>query len=212
MESIVTPHADCDGCRGLIYGICSYTWDVMTTGEKRDAQEDWSEARLCTACKLYHCSCKQLDLMMLPSKRKGRKPAPPSANVSSDRWFVTVSVKPDAEIPKLWKRVEKFMSMCKCNQFVAQMDQSGIDEYKHPHVHMYVEYPKPLYKSKVIQVFSCAFTDYVGGDNYIDVKIGGDHHVKYCQGIKVDEKQEIVHKSKLYRQEYNLPDYIAKDA
>lgn len=206
------PHADCDQCRGLIFGVCSYVWDVMTTMEKQEAKDEWIEARRCQVCRLHMCSCKMIDLIITPSKRRGRKPAPPSQNVCGDRWFVTVSVKPESDVQKLWKRVEKFMGMCKCNYFIAQMDQSGIDEYKHPHVHLYVEYPKQLYKSKVIQVYSCAFTDYIGGDNYIDVKLGGEHHIAYCKGDKVDDKKEICEKSRAYRQENNIPEYIEKNA
>lgn len=199
---------DPDGCRGLIFGVCLYVWDVMSTTERKDAREEYSESQQCEVCKLPMCSCVYDNCLKVTKSSKPRGGRPPSTNLSSDRWFVTVSVKPESDIQRLWKRVEKFIGMAKTQYIIAQLDQSGIEEYKHPHVYIYVEYPKALYKSKVLQVYSCAFTDYIGGDNFIDIKLGGDHHIGYCKGIKVDEKQEIVAKAKEYRKENNVLEYI----
>lgn len=211
---------DCPECAqkcGRAWNVCGYLLQVMSTLEQSEARDEYmEELRKKEAAERE----KKLDeiwntITLLP--KRGRRGAQlPSLrkektkNVQSDRWFITVSVRPDSDIAKLWKRCQKFMGMAKVQYIIANMDQSGAEEYKHPHVHWYVEYPKPLYQSKVIQVFSCAFTDYIGGDNFVDVKLGGEHHIKYCKGVKTDDKAEILELSRRYRQENNIPDYIER--
>lgn len=208
---------DCPECAqrcGRSWNVCGYLLDVMSTMERSDARDAYMEE---LRIKENEERERKLDVIWSkPSIRKrgtgGRRPPPPpkKTNLISDRWFITVNVRSDSDPQRLWARVVKFVGMSKVVRILANLDQSGIEDYKHPHVHFYVEYPKPLYQSKVIQVFSCAFTDYVGGDNFVDVKIGGEYHVRYCQGDKTDEKLEIVAKSREYRQKYNVPEYIDK--
>lgn len=212
MDTYTHCHCEEDECLGKQCGICVTVYQSLSYDDRMDLRNEYNMSKRCKDCQLSPglCVCEMLSGVM---PRRGR--APPlkqkrEANVQSDRWFVTVSVRDDSNIVNLWKRVEKFIGMMKCIYVIANMDQSGIDEYKHPHVHFYVEYPKVLYKSKVIQVFANAFTDYIGGVNFVDARIAGEHHIRYCKGEKVDDKMEIVDKSRSYRQKNNIPEYIER--
>lgn len=187
------------------WNVCEYDWQMMTSLEKKEARDD----------KL--AESKQSINILAPAlaRSTGAARHARQSRVSekqSDRWFVTVGLKDGVDIQKAWARCLKFIKMAKVDKAYAQMDQSGEEIVKHPHMHIFMEYNKQMYKGKVIQVFSCAFTDYIGGDNHIDVKPGGEYHHKYFQGLKCEEKLDIVRMSRKWREENNLPQYIEKDA
>lgn len=188
------------------WDVCDYDWQIMSTSDKKDAEAEYWEKR------------KPIDFDIgnkgALARRTGaaRQKAPRISEKQSDRWFVTVGLKDGSDIVKAWARCLKFIKMAKVEKAYAQMDQSGEEIVKHLHLHIYMEYPKQMFKGKIIQVFSCAFTDYIGGDNHIDVKLGGEYHHKYIIGDKCEEKMEIVMMSRKWREENNLPQYIEKDA
>lgn len=211
-------HEGCD-CRGLIFGVCAYEWDVMTSGEQREVHEEYREYPRCPTCSVSHRDdlskrlCPKYDGPLKVFKSERRPPGRPRLELSlqsNDRWFVTVNAKDDVDPIRFWARAEKTMSMVKSEYMIMSLEQRGVEVLQGWHIHIYVEYGKKVYKSKVIQVFANSFVDYVGSDNYIDVRIGGEHHIGYIQGNKVDEKMEKVSADIVWKEHNNIPRYKEK--
>lgn len=190
-----------------IYNVPIYEWYTLTDCERHEMKEDYWKSQKCSKCGISRAMCKDecLPKIKMTSTRGKR----PTDGNKSDRWFITVNAKPDVDPIKFWKRAEKFVTMQKA-KIVCSLEQRGIDTLHGWHIHFLVEYGKEQFKSKMIQVFENAFTDYIGSSNSVDVRIGKDFHIGYIKGNKVDEKMEKVELDTKFKNENNIALFLEK--
>lgn len=142
---------------------------------------------------------------------------------ASSRWFITWNPSQTVDPTELWRRVTGY---CQKNEgrgikawyaVIEQRSEDG-DSPSGWHMHVCVEYNDELARSIVYQKLK-ATANYFWTleqmrqreykQNWLTVKPLGDHHMKYVNGEKREEKMSKVQADKIARAAYGFPEFAS---